>query len=146
MPPCTFLAVHEPPGPHDPDNLIVPALLDACPSFAPLWREHLAAFPDAEGHLPYVALGTFATHLVAQLEGGKTEEFGRVFSTVERLWRDGDDGIRYAIKVGLLEDLGNVASNRMGWPFASRFRAWFGPHANAAWDELHREWGTSDFG
>lgn len=133
-------------GPHDPGNLILPALVAACPSFAPRWQEHLADYADSEDPLLYVALGDFATHLVSLLEGRTTEEFASVFSTIERLWAEGDDSVRDALKIGLLEALGNVAANRMGWPFAARFRAWLGPRANAAWDELHREWGTSDLG
>lgn len=122
----------------------MPALLAACPSFGAAWQERLAKSPKADGQGVYVDLGAFATHLVALLERGETAEFPIVFETVERLWSDGDDGIRYALRVGLLEAIGNVASGREGWRFAGRFRHWLGPAATEAWDDLHTQWGTSE--
>ena len=92
----------------------------------------------------YIDVGVFANYLVGLLERGETQEFHAVFDTVERLFRDGDDGVRYLLTVGLLEDIGNIAANRHDWPFAARFREWFGPAANQAWDDLHESWGTTD--
>lgn len=94
----------------------------------------------------YIDVGAFAAHLVGLLERGDTSEFPAVFEAVEGLLRDGDDGVRYLLKVGLLEDIGNIASSTHGWPFAARFRQWFGPETDRAWDELHRMWRTSDSG
>jgi hypothetical protein len=119
--------VREPPGPHDRQQVVMPALVAACPSFEDRWREHLAAWTGSEDRGIYIDLGEFAHHLVSLLERGETAEFPGVFATVEGLLRDGDEGVRYALKVGLLEDLGNIASNRSGWSFAARFRTWLGP-------------------
>jgi hypothetical protein len=119
----------------------MPALLAACPSFEPVWRDIVADWSATEERGPYTDLGFFAHHLVSLLERYETAEFATVFATLERLFRDGDDGIRYLLKVGLLEDLGNIASNQRDWSFAERFRDWFGPAATVAWDELHEEWG-----
>jgi hypothetical protein len=126
----------------------MPALLEACASFNGTWQAHLADWTGAGADEPgvYIDVGDFATHLVVLLERGETREFPAVFDTVERLFRDGDDGLRYVLKVGLLESLGNIAAGRHGWSFAARFREWFGPAATAAWDDLHLEWGTSDSG
>jgi hypothetical protein len=121
----------------------MPELLAACPSFAHPWHDHVADWPDSERGV-YVDLGRFASHLVGRLDRQETAEFRAVFATVVAHLRTGDDGVRYALKVGFLESLGNVASNRQGWPFAARFREWFGPLTTVAWDDLHREWGTSD--
>jgi hypothetical protein len=123
----------------------MPALIAACPSFEARWREMLDERPQADQGV-YIGLGEFATHLVALLRPDETTEFPGVFAAVERLFRDGDDGMRVALKVGLIEGIGNVASNQQGWPFAARFRTWLGPAATTAWDDLHREWGTSDTG
>jgi hypothetical protein len=92
----------------------------------------------------YIDVGVFAQHLVDLLERGETGEFAAVFQTVERLFVEGDDGVRYLLKVGLIEDLGNIGASRHGWPWAATFRQWFGPNADRAWGELHDLWGTSD--
>lgn len=138
--------VNEPSGPHDPERVLLPALLTECPSFLGTWEMHVTEWPDPATRGVYLDLGAFATYLVALLAKGETAEFPGVFATVERYLRDGDDGIRYALKLGLLETLGNVASNEDGWPLAARFREWFGPLTAAAWNDLHDLWGTSDTG
>jgi hypothetical protein len=137
--------VREPPGPHDPDGIIMPTLVQACPSFEVQWAEHVAGYGDAEDGLVYVALGALASHLVSRLQTERTEEFQALFEAVERLFAEGDAGIRNALKVGLLEGIQNVGSHS-GWPLAARFRPWLGPRATGAWNELHAEWGTTDTG
>ena len=123
------------------------ALIQACPSFVEPWQRHMGEWDDAaQDRGPYTDVGVFATHLVHLLEVGDTSELGDVFRQVERLLIERDDGIRYLTKVGLLEDVGNIASNRHGWPFAERFRSWFGPATTQAWAELHQMWGTTPTG
>jgi hypothetical protein len=137
-------AMTEPPGPHDPEGVVVKALLAACPSFADRWTEHLASSDGGIG--PYIDAGAFANHLVDLLDWDETTEFPAVFDAVERLLTEGDDGVRYLVTWGLIESLQNVASNRSEWAFAGRFRQWLGPATLSAWDEVHVLWGTSDTG
>ena len=134
----------EPSGPHDPDGLVIAALLVACPSFAEPWRDHVAGPYGEIG--PDIDSGVFAQHLVGLLEANRTNEFAAVFAAVERLLVDGDDGIRYLVAFGLIENVQNISSNRRDWAFAARFREWLGPTTRSAWDEVHRVWGTSDSG
>ena len=133
----------EPPGPHDPHGIVIAALRTACPSFAGPWLDHVGS---TGGIGPYVDAGVFASHLVDLLESDVTSEFAEIFGTVERLLNEGDDGIRYLVAYGLIEDLQNVSSNRHDWPFAARFRRWMGTSTMKAWDEVHALWGTSDPG
>lgn len=140
----TLAPVQEPPGPHDPDGLVMPALVSACPSFEERWHESISDLPYAEGRGVYIDLGEFAAHLVDLLERDETAEFPMVFATVERLFDDGDAGIRYALSVGLIEAVQNLCSHKDdGWAFAARFRPWLGPATTEAWDALHELWGTS---
>ena len=134
----------EPPGPHDPDGIVIGALLATCPSFAGPWRDHVGGSSGRIG--PYVDSGAFASHLVDILEADRTSEFAAVFDAVERLLLEGDDGVRYVVTFGLIESIQNISSNRHDWAFAARFREWLGPTTIAAWDEVHRIWGTSDPG
>ncbi len=127
----------------DPVTSVMPALLESCSSFHNAWDLHLAEWGDEERGV-YIDVGVFSDHLVGLLERGDTQEFPAVFDTVERLLREGDDDVVNVVKIGFLEDLGNIAANRHDWPFAARFREWFGPATNDAWDDIHRFWGTSD--
>jgi hypothetical protein len=134
----------EPPGPHDPDGLVIAALLAACPSFAQPWQKHVGSSAGQIGS--YVDVGAFANHVVDLLEANTTAEFALVFQTVERLLTQGDPGVRYLVTFGLIEDIQNVASNRHDWAFAARFRPWLPSLTTKAWDEVHRLWGTADPG
>jgi hypothetical protein len=134
----------EPPGQHDPEGVVIKALIAACPSFADRWREHLARSDGGIG--PYVDAGAFAGHLVDLLDSGQTSEFPALFDAVEQVLIDGDDGVRYIVTYGLIESLQNLASNRSGWALAGRFRQWLRPTTLSAWDEVHTYWGTSDPG
>jgi len=134
--------VIEPVGPHDPSGRVMAALVAACPSFTAAWTVHRAEWSDADEPHAYIDVSRFALHLVDRLERGDIDEFPVVFAAIEALLRDDDPSVRYLVKVGLLEDLGNLASNTYGWTWAARFRAWFGPVTADAWDDLHRLWGT----
>ena len=142
----TLNGMHGPPGPHDPDGEVMAAMLVASPSFKDGWDRHLADWAQDDGRGPYLDVAEFARHLVQLLEADRTEEFPAVFDEVEQLLARDDAGIRSVLVVGLLEGLGNLGANKHDWPFAARFRQWFGPATSAAWDDLHRFWGTSDMG
>jgi hypothetical protein len=114
----------------------MPALLAACPSFNVAWDRHVAEWADSSDRGVYIDVGVFAQHLVRLLESHETDEFPAVFAAIERLFRDGDDGVRYLLTAGLIEDLGNIGAKTHGWAFALQFRQWFGPNANRAWDDV----------
>jgi len=129
----------------------MPALLAACPSLERAWPEEAERWNhvesgsrDEDESSIYYDLGVLAHHLVWLLETGETAEFPAVFAVVEKFLCNGDAATHYPLQVGLLEDLGNIASGQRGRPFAAGFKAWFGPATNQAWDELHEMWGTSD--
>jgi hypothetical protein len=124
----------------------MPVLLEACPSFAPAWADYVESWSDEPERGGYLDVATFAHHLVGLLGRADTDEFPAVFRAVERLYEEGDAGQRYLLTFGLLESIQNVASNEHDWPFARRFRRWLGPTTLAAWDEVHRLWGTADGG
>ena len=87
---------------------VVPVLLDACPSFRPVWEEHLH---DNGEEILYVALGDFARHVLELFQAGKTEAFAGVARAIERLHVEGDPYVREAATVGLLEGIPNVWGN-----------------------------------
>jgi len=118
---------------------MLPMLLDACPSFAPTWQEFLAEW-RGEDDLPlYVALGDLARHLIGLVERGETDELPKVFQVVERWHLEGDEYVREAATVGLLEGLQNLNLHEHGTAPA-QFRAMLRPESLRRWDELAASW------
>ncbi len=117
------------------------AILAASPSIASKWADHLADWAPEEPPV-YIDAMTFSHHLVDLVESGQTSELVAVFQAVEDLLRTGDPGVRYLLTYGLIEGIQNVAANRHDYAFVRRFRPWLLPATEAAWDEVHRFWGT----
>jgi hypothetical protein len=116
-------------------------LLDACPSFAPTWRAFLDEWREQdEADLPlYVALTDLAWHLIGLVERGETAELPAVFRVVERWHLEGDEYVREAATVGLLEGLQNLNLHVHGTDPA-QFRAMLGLESLRCWDELAASW------
>ena len=87
----------------------MPFLLEACPSFAEKWEEHRTFYVDED--LLYVDLGEFAHHLVELHKTNQTGEFPAVFDVIEGLHLEGDDYVKEAATIGMLEGIQNVAGN-----------------------------------
>lgn len=115
-----------------------PLLLEACPSFSREWESFVEEWA-AEAELPlYVALGQFARHLVSKLAAGETERLGAVFAVVERLITEGDNYVKNAAIVGLLEDLQNANLHTTTEP--EQFRTFLHPASGRYWDKLNDFW------
>lgn len=113
-------------------------LLEACPSFSRDWESFVEKWA-AETELPlYEALGSFARHLVSKLAAGETEPFNAVFTVVERLITDGDDYVKNAAIVGLLEDLQNASLHTTTEP--EQFRTFLNPASGRYWERLYDFW------
>ena len=114
-------------------------ILDACPSFAPQWRAFLDEWRE-ETEVPlYLALGDLARHLIELVERGETGELPAAFRVVERWHTEGDEYVRTAATVGLLEGLQNLNLHEHGTDPA-QFRAMLGPESRRCWDELAADW------
>ena len=90
-----------------------PLLLEACPSFTPMWREFVDEWRGDDGlpreDLPhYLALAEFARHLISMLVRSETSSFPAVFAVVEDLHTQGEHYVREAATIGLLESLQNT--------------------------------------
>ncbi len=115
----------------------MPLFLAACPSFADKLEEHRDFY--GEEHLLYVELGEFANHLVELKKSGRTGEFPAVFGVIERLHLEGDDYVRQAATVGMLEGIQNVAGNSGVDP--EDFAPYLLPESAKWWRKLNRFWG-----
>ena len=113
-------------------------LLEADPGFAPAYAAFLDDYRD-EADLPeYLALADLARHLIARLERGDTAGFDAVFDVVERWHIDGDDYVREAASIGLLEDLQNEHLHRSTRP--GDFVPWLSPESRKWWSFVERYW------
>jgi len=120
------------------DQMFSP-LLDACPSFRPVWEKFIGEWKEEKEGLPiYLALSEVAQHLILLLQRGKTESFPRIFQIVEQWHTEGDSYVKEAATVGLLEDLQNSNLHENTEP--EQFRRFLGPESEKWWDKLNEFW------
>ena len=113
-------------------------LLEVCPAFRPTW----AAFREewrSEHQLPlYLAISDLARHLISALAAGNDETLTRVFAVVERWHIEGDQYVREAATVGLLEDLQNEGLHASTKP--TEFERFLLPISLKFWRNVERFW------
>ena len=110
-------------------------IVEACPSFAEKWRNHKHYYHDEKDFLPYIALGEFSRHLIELKNQNQANEFEKVFETIERLHIEGDDYVKEAITIGLLEGLQNSAKED-----AEKFVQYLKPVSLKWWNEVNKFW------
>jgi hypothetical protein len=119
-------------------DMFVP-LLEADPSFSNRWHAFVEEWRDEPDELPqYLALFDLARHLIGRLEAGDVAGFDTVFDVVERWHLEGDDYVREAASIGLLEDLQNGYLHKTTEP--SDFEKWLRPTSRIWWDKLIAYW------
>lgn len=115
-----------------------PLLLEIEPAFQPTWDAFVADWRE-ETELPlYLALSELARYLIGRLEANETETFDAVFALVERWHLEGDEYVREAAAVGLLEDLQNTNLHNRTRPAA--FLRWLRPESRRWWDKIDAFW------
>jgi hypothetical protein len=122
-----------------------PLLLEADPSFEPIWREFLNEWEGDEGRLPLtIAIDEFAKHLIGKLEAGDTSRFKEIFAVIERLHFSTDSYLNNEVK-GISEGILDTNSYTRLHPYD--FEPWFEPETKRAWlvsnkEYYGREWPT----
>lgn len=83
-------------------------LLKWCPSYQARWDHYIHnSYVPGEVHLLYIDLADFSNHIVVLYKQNQTNEFPAVFNVIELLHTNGDDAVREAATIGLLEDMQN---------------------------------------
>jgi hypothetical protein len=85
-------------------------------------------------------MGEVACHLVELYKSNQTSEFRTIFDTIERLHIDGDDYVKEAATIGMLEGIQNVASNNGVDPRI--FVPYLGKESAKWWSQLNDFWQT----
>jgi hypothetical protein len=113
-------------------------MLEADPALVATWLAFQNEW-QAEGELPmYILLSDVARHLVSRLEEHETSRLEAIFKVVERWNIEGDNFVREAATVGLLEDLQNENLHRQTKP--SDFEPWLLPETKRYWEEVGVFW------
>jgi hypothetical protein len=113
-------------------------ILEADPTFEGAWRAFSDKWRDQVEPPLYLALNALARHLIAQLEAGDTASFDAVFDVVERWHVEGDDYVREAATVGLLEDMQDMKLHASTDPAA--FRPWLRQESLLWWQGVEDFW------
>ncbi|QWW70152.1 hypothetical protein [Rhizobium sp. WYJ-E13] len=122
----------------DRSNMFEPLLL-ADPSFRGKWEAFLATFlPDGDELPLYLALNDLARHLIEHLEAGDTKRLDAVFDVVERWHISGDDYVKEAVTIGLLEDLQNEHFYNVAQP--EDFIPWLRSETSKWWIKVQEFW------
>jgi len=90
---------------------IVDVLLSASPGYRVRWDQFRGS-TDFDANLIYVHLGDFADFVVDLLERHELEGMHAIAVGLERLHVEGDEFVKEAATIGLLEGIQNIASNR----------------------------------
>lgn len=123
-----------------------PLLLEADPTFEPIWRGFLQDWESEKDELPLtIAIDDFARHLVARLEAGDTSRFKEVFAVIERLHFSTDSYVNNEVK-GISEGILDKGYYTTLHPYD--FEPWLGPETKRSWlinnkGYYGREWPTN---
>jgi hypothetical protein len=122
-----------------------PLLLEADPSFEPIWRGFLQEWEGEDHGLPLtLAIEQFAGYLVSKLEAGDTSRFKEVFGVIERLHLSTDSYVNNEV-VGISEGILDKGMYATLHPYD--FEPWLGPETKRKWlinnkGYYGREWPT----
>jgi hypothetical protein len=114
-------------------------LLESCPSYLSRWKEYQEDnYDHGDEALLYVDLGDFAHHLVELYQADNLEEFPEIFLAIETLHVHGDEYVKEAATIGLLEGIQNISSNSELNP--NVFIKYLNPESLRWWNYLNDFW------
>lgn len=116
---------------------IIPKFLEISPEFKKQWEEYIGRWGKEERGL-YNDIGEFANFVVDLYKSRKTEKLSDIFRQVEFFLVNGNDKVKEIIRIGLLEDIQNIASHQK---FSYQvFEKWLGPVSKKHWKEIEIVW------
>lgn len=121
---------------------MMPLMLKALPSFEATWQKFFNEWRD-EKELPlYIALSALAQHLIKILSQHDADGLAQAFTVIEQWCVEGDNFVKEAVTVGLLEDLQNTALHTTTKP--EQFRPLLQNESKKRWEELHSFWSQDE--
>jgi hypothetical protein len=113
-------------------------LLIADPSFLPRWLAFVDEWKDDAPPPLYLALSSFAEHVLQRLKRNDTIGFERIFAIVEEWHMRGDAYVAEAATVGFLESMQNLSGGMRRTMIT--IEPWLGPVSLRWWEKLGRFW------
>ena len=117
---------------------MIPLLVEASPGFDPMWREFQSEWTSDQERPYYLALGNFARHMSSLMCAAEDATLHRIFDTVECLLVEGDDYVKQAAAIGLLEDLQNTNLHKGSTP--EQFVSYLRPQSLRWWKKIDEFW------
>lgn len=116
------------------DSMIAP-VLEASPQFRAIWDEFIAEWKDDDRGLPlYLLLSELARHISKLLREESDLELRRLFEVIEAWHLNGDDYVKEAATVGLLEGLQN--ENVVGAGIPTELERYLLPESKRWWEKM----------
>lgn len=118
---------------------VMELFLQACPSYKKQWDEYVQEnYKSGDEQLLYIDLADFATYIVDLYKKNELSEFASVFDVIELLHTSGDDFVKEAASIGLLEDLQNrLLSNEIN---TNVFNQYLKQESLKWWNHLNDFW------
>jgi len=111
----------------------------ASPSFVPVWQAFVEEWrADPDGLPYYLVLADLARHVAHLIEEGAEAELQGIFRAVEEWHTIGDEYVRKAATIGLLEDLQNT--NVVGEDVPVKVLRFLGPESTRWWRKVEAFW------
>ncbi|MDR6724262.1 iron-sulfur cluster repair protein YtfE (RIC family) [Paenibacillus amylolyticus] len=127
-------------------DMVMNLLIDSCPSYKERSENYMKEnYEEGEERLLYMEMSDLAEHIVAMYKNNQTDEFDKLFETIELLHTDGDRDVRVLASVGLLEDIQNhiLRDEKLT---LSAFETHLGSVSLEWWTHLINAWeGKSDY-
>jgi hypothetical protein len=120
-------------------NEVIQLLIKACPSYKKRWEDYIQDnYESGDEQLLYIDLSDFASYFVDLYKQNELSEFTAVFDVIELLHISGDDFVKEAVTIGLLEDLQNrLLSYEID---TNVFKQYLGKESLKWWDHLNDFW------
>ncbi|MEW4447789.1 hypothetical protein [Qipengyuania sp. JC766] len=125
---------------------LVSEIRNTDPRFEPIVEQFLKEWSNEadEGALPEYLLFAEISRVIAEdIRTGNRAPLPKIFAMIERLHIDGDDHVREAATVGLLEDIQTqLLLSNTGWHLAHPY---LGSESKRWWDKLFLLWNAGQY-
>jgi hypothetical protein len=118
-------------------NHVVPLFLRAFPEWKSSFEdEKMLGVNDTPGI--YNKLSVLAQYIVDAYKLGKTDDFSKLFNTLELFIREGDEKARELVMVGFIEVIQSIALNEVLG--SDCFKPWLKEESLRSWNEIAKFW------
>ena len=115
-------------------------LLSVSEGFKPIWDEFVIEWKDDDELPQYLVLSDLARYISTLISESKEKELKDIFSVIERWHLEGDDYVKEAATIGILEDLQNT--NIVGSGIPEKVEAYLLPESKKWWLKVYEFWET----